>query len=267
MVQVLHDFIPYVCPEDIGEGKRTLKLYNIYKKYFRAIPVKYIAVSESTKRDAIHYWNLRPDKVTVIHHGSFIPPKAPRTRFGSKKVLMVSDISPRKNQVRLIRAFEHVHVKTQGSAELLIVGNMRESVPEFEPTLRDIRARNEGIQITTCGYLSDSEILSLYEQADVFVYPSLYEGFGLPVLEAMACGCPVITSNTSSLPEVVGDAGMLIDPHDVDELAQAIITVLADDELKREMSRKSIAQAQTFSWETTGEAYTTLLNSLLCGSS
>jgi glycosyltransferase involved in cell wall biosynthesis len=102
------------------------------------------------------------------------------------------------------------------------------------------------------GYLSDSEILSLYEEADVFVYPSLYEGFGLPVLEAMACGCPVIASNVSSLPEVVGEAGLLVDPYNVEALARAIRTVLDDDELKREMSRKSIAQAQKFSWTKAG---------------
>jgi glycosyltransferase involved in cell wall biosynthesis len=97
--------------------------------------------------------------------------------------------------------------------------------------------------------LPDSEILSLYEGADIFVYPSLYEGFGLPVLEAMACGCPVIVSNISSLREVVGEAGVLVDPYDVEALAHAMTIVLQDDELKREMSRKGTEQAQKFSWK------------------
>jgi glycosyltransferase involved in cell wall biosynthesis len=100
--------------------------------------------------------------------------------------------------------------------------------------------------------LTDSEVLSLYGGADVFVYPSLYEGFGLPVLEAIACGCPVIASNVSSLPEVVGEAGLLVDPYNIEALARAIRTVLDDDELKREMSRKGIAQAQKFSWAKAG---------------
>ncbi len=91
--------------------------------------------------------------------------------------------------------------------ELIIVGQLRKEIPEFESTLDDIRGRYEGIKITLTGHLTDSEIQSLYEEADVFVYPSLYEGFGLPVLEAMASGCPVIASNVSSLPEMVGDAG------------------------------------------------------------
>ncbi len=249
MIQTLHDYIPYISSEDTAEGRRTLQLNEIFRKYFRTVPAKYVAVSKSTKKDAMYYWGLPSDKIAVIYHGSFITPKPPRTQFGSKKVLMVSDISPRKNQVRLIKAFELVYRNNSDSdVELIIVGKVRIAVPEFEATLREIRSRNEGIKITTYGYLPDSEVLSLYEHADAFVYPSLYEGFGLPVLEAMACGCPVITSNLSSLPEVVGDAGKLIDPYNVGELAQAMTTVLEDDELKREMSWRGVIQAQKFSW-------------------
>jgi len=257
-VQILHDFIPYVYPEDKMSPSREIKLYEMWKKHFLTVPIKYVAVSESTKRDAVRYWGLPADKVEVIHLGSFVPAKRSRTNFNGRKILTVSDIAPRKNHVRLIEAFEKVYrTSPSDDLELIIVGHVRKNVPEFEEALSGIRRRNEGIKITICGYLTDSEILSLYEQADVFVYPSLYEGFGLPVLEAMACGCPVIASNTSSLPEVVGDAGLLIDPYDTDQLAQAITTVLGDDELKREMSRKSIVQAQKFSWERAGEQWVT----------
>jgi glycosyltransferase involved in cell wall biosynthesis len=153
----------------------------------------------------------------------------------------------------LIKAFELVHKNTRSSgAELMIVGRKRKDIPGLDSTLRDIRNRNKGIKITLAGYLTDSEIMSLYEEADIFVYPSLYEGFGLPVLEAMACGCPIITSNVFSLPEVVGEAGMLVDPYDVEMIAHALSTVLENDELKREMSRKGIEQAQKFSWERAG---------------
>ena len=262
-VQLMHDFIPYVYSEDTG-GKRTIKLYNAFRNHLLEVPVRYVAVSESTKRDAMRYWGLSADRIAVIRHGSFITPKSPRTNFGSKKVLIVSDIAPRKNHVRLIKAFELVHRNNPNDdAELIIVGHLRINIPEFESVLHDIRMRNEHIKITFAGYLTDSEIRSLYDQADVFVYPSLYEGFGLPVLEAMACGCPVITSNVSSLPEVVGEAGILVDPYNVEELAQAMIAVLEDDELKRGMSRKSIAQAQKFSWEKAGEAYVSLFTELL----
>jgi glycosyltransferase involved in cell wall biosynthesis len=252
-VQMLYDFVFYTCPDDQVVPTKETTLNKVWKKYFVRVPVRYVAVSESTKKEAMRYWGPGVAEITVIHLSSFITPKSPRNHFGSKKVLTVSDISPRKNQLRLIEAFELVQRDNPSSgAELMIVGHVRKDVPGFESTLRDMRKRNKGIKITLAGYLTDSELMSLYEEADIFVYPSLYEGFGLPVLEAMACGCPVITSNVSSLPEVVGEAALLVDPYDVEALAQAMLTVLEDDELKKEMSKKGIAQAQKFSWEKAG---------------
>lgn len=101
------------------------------------------------------------------------------------------------------------------------------------------------------GYISDGDLPALYNAADLFVYPSLYEGFGLPPLEAMACGCPVITSNTSSLHEVVGDAGIMVDPYDVDRLADAMHKVLSNDGLREDMIKKGLERAEMFSWEKT----------------
>ena len=252
-VQVVHDFIPYIFAEDGTQGRRTIKLLNTFQKHFSDVPERYIAVSQSTKKDAMRFWGLRADRVVVIHHGPFVTPKAPRVHFGSNKILIVSDISPRKNHLRLIQAFERVQERSQSPLELVVAGYMRTAIPELEQMLQDIAKRRENVKITFVGYVPDSEVLSLYAQADVFVYPSLYEGFGLPVLEAMACGCPVIASNVSSLPEVVGEAALLVDPYNVEALAQAILTVLQDDELKKEMSKKGIAQAQKFSWDKAGD--------------
>ncbi len=252
-VQMVHDFIPYVFAEDGTQGRRTIKLLNTFQKHFSGVPERYIAVSQSTKKDAMRFWGLQADKVVVIHHGPFVTPKAPRVDFGSKKILIVSDISPRKNHLRLIQAFKRVQERAQGPLELVVAGYTRTAIPELEDILQDVANRRENVKITFVGYVPDSDLLSLYAQADVFVYPSLYEGFGLPVLEAMACGCPVITSNVSSLPEVVGEAALLVDPYDVEALAQAMLTVLEDDELKKEMSKKGIAQAQNFSWQKAGD--------------
>ena len=251
-VQVVHDFIPYIFADDGTQGRRTIKLLNTFQKHFSDVPERYVAVSQSTKKDAIRFWGLRADRVVVIHHGPFVTPKAPRVEFGSKKILIVSDISPRKNHLRLIQAFSRVQERSQSPLELVVVGYMRTAIPELEDMLKDVARRRENVNITLAGYVPDSEVLSLYAEADVFVYPSLYEGFGLPVLEAMASGCPVITSNVSSLPEVVGEAALLVDPYDVEALAQAMLSVLEDDELKKEMSKKGIAQAQKFSWEKAG---------------
>ena len=198
-----------------------------------------------------------------MHLGSFVKLKSPRTHFNNKKVLIVSDVSPHKNHFRLLQAFEMVHQK-HPDAELTIVGNIGEHVrARFNSTLEEVTNRNPGIPISLCGHLTDDEIVALYRDAAVFVYPSLYEGFGLPVLEAMAQGCPVITSNVSSLPEVVGDAAVLIDPLNTTELAQAMRKVLTDDELKREMSIKGINRAKLFSWERTAERYVEVFDRVL----
>jgi glycosyltransferase involved in cell wall biosynthesis len=262
VVQVVHDFIPYVYPDDAECSERMIKVLNVYKKYFLGIPNKYIAVSQATKMDAEKFWHIPADKIDVVHHGSFTNSKTPRSRFGSNQVLIVSDISPRKNHIRLIEAFEIVH-KQNPNAELIIVGKSRTHVRKFELILQDIKERNKGIKIAVSGYLSDEELLSLYTSVDVFIYPSLYEGFGLPALEAMAAGCPVIVSNVSSLPEIVGDAAILVDPYSIDDLAQAMVTVLQDMDLKIHMSKKGVEQAKKFTWEGAANSYLHIFKSVL----
>jgi glycosyltransferase involved in cell wall biosynthesis len=202
VVHVVFDFIPYTFPDDAERLETTIKVLDVYKKYFLAIPVRYVAISHATKMDAVKFWHIPADEIDVVHLGSFISPQTPRSNFGSNKVLIVSDIAPRKNHVRLLEAFEIVHKKIP-NAELLIVGKSRTHVKTLESILQEIKERNEGIKITLMGYLSDEELLSLYTSVDAFVYPALYEGFGLPALEALASGCPVIASNASSLPEIV----------------------------------------------------------------
>lgn len=167
-IQVLYDFIIYASPDDYDYPSITTKFYDLFKKHYVDVPARYVAISEATKRDAMLYWDLPADRITVIHLGSFAKLRAPRTNFGSKRVLIISHIAPRKNHVRLIKAFELVHREAPHSnAELIIVGYLRKTVPEFESTLQTIRRRNEGIKITVTGYLTDSEILALYDQADV----------------------------------------------------------------------------------------------------
>jgi glycosyltransferase involved in cell wall biosynthesis len=263
IIQVLHDFVPYVFPEDDTEHKGTRKIFENYRRYLSKIPTRYVADSQSTKEDAMEFWHIRNQDVDVVHLGSFAKPKSPRTHFNNKKVLIVSEVSPHKNHFRLLQAFEMVHQKSP-DAELIIVGNIREHVrARFHSTLEEVTSRSQGIKISLCGYLTDEEIVSLYRNAAVFVYPSLYEGFGLPVVEAMAQGCPVIASNASSVPEVVGDAAMLIDPLNTAELAQAMIRVLTDDELKREMSIRGIKRSKLFSWDITAKRYMEVFDRVL----
>jgi glycosyltransferase involved in cell wall biosynthesis len=258
IVLVLYDFTAYHPYADAGLHKKRVRhkaVMDSYKKFFLDVPKKYVAVSHATKNDAIKFWNVDPNKIDVVHLASFLEPTAPRSNFGSGKILIVGNIEPRKNHIRLLKAYEKVYQKLPLS-ELIIVGqplarnvSFTPYVEEVAAAIRKLKSRHKSIKITSLGYVSDENVAKLYNEADVFVYPSLYEGFGLPVLEAMATGCPVVTSNDSSLPEVSGDAAILVDPYNVDELADALITVLSNAQLKREMSKKGVEQAQKFSWK------------------
>lgn len=161
---------------------------------------------------------------------------------GERYILFVGSVEKRKNLLRIIEAF--TRIQDQIPHKLVITGpqlRLKEAIMESASQLP------ERIELT--GYLPDEELPVVYSGAELFVFPSLYEGFGLPVLEAMACGTPVITSNASSLPEVAGDAGILVDPYSVDEIAAAMLRVVNDADLRETMRRDGLAQAQHFSWE------------------
>jgi glycosyltransferase involved in cell wall biosynthesis len=211
-----------------------------------------LADSESTRADLIERLDVPPDQVQVLYSGvdaRFRPELEPgeaerlRARYGLDEwpyVLSVGTVQPRKNYARLIRAFAGLKVE----AQLLIAGG-------WGWLYRDILAEAEkhAGRVRLLGFVDDADLPALYRSAALFAFPSLYEGFGLPVLEAMACGVPVVCSSASSLPEVAGDAALLVDPHDTDGLAEAIARVLEDAGLRREMAARGLAQAARFTWE------------------
>ncbi|MCR4405362.1 MAG: glycosyltransferase family 4 protein [Anaerolineae bacterium] len=215
-----------------------------------------IADSESTKRDLAELLGTPADKVTVIYSG--VEPRfrpitdrarleAVRRRYNlpERFILSVGTLQPRKNFGVLIEAFSRLKVGT-GSCKLVIVGGKGW-------LYEDIFARVEGLglqgEVSFPSFVADEDLPAIYNLAEVFALPSLYEGFGLPPLEAMACGTPVVTSNTSSLPEVVGDAGLMVEPMDVDGLARAMARLLEDGDLRREMAQRGLARAREFTWE------------------
>ena len=216
-----------------------------------------IAVSESTKRDLIRLLGVPEDRVSVIYeaaHPLFSPvtntDALDRTRaryqLTSPFMLFVGTLEPRKNLPTLLRAFRGLRDKYKSPASLVIVGNRGWLADEVDRTIAEL---NLGDAVRFLGGIPNDELVYLYNAATAFVFPSFYEGFGLPPLEAMACGTPVITSNVSSLPEVVGDAAMLITPEDVDALTVAMARVLSDEKIQREMRDKGLKRAQAFSWE------------------
>lgn len=231
------DTIPYTHPTYMNPLTRL---------YGRLLPGcaksadQIICISKNTEKDLVRIVPETKGKTAVVYPGinrMFQPGN--RTRR-EDLILYVGSIDPRKNVPVLIKAFSELTKNTT----LCIVGKLGWN---HRPVM-DI-ARDYGVagRVMYGGYLSYAATLSLYQKATMLVYPSLYEGFGLPPVEAMACGCPVIASNTSSLPEAVGDAGILVDPT-VDNLKESMRVLLDDPSLRREYSRAGILRGQMFQW-------------------
>jgi len=209
-----------------------------------------IATSQTTRNDLITRLKIPDDRISVIYNGvdhSLFKPYNIRL-FNRPYILYVGSERPRKNLDRLIEAFAVVRKEFP---ELLLVkvgvaGRTREYREGIMRKLDSLRIAQAVIFVE---YASELDLAYYYSSAALLAYPSLYEGFGFPPLEAMACGCPVVTSDTSSLPEVVGEVGIMVNPYDTDSLVEAMRKVLTDSELRDNMVRKGLEQAKKFSWE------------------
>ena len=273
-----------ICPTIITIHDMAYLLYpgkfvNAYRRYLKFwVPLcvkvadKVITDSFCSKRDIIRLLKIPEEKIEVVYLGkdsSFkqITDKALIDEFcikhGIKKkfILHVGTLEPRKNITGLIKAYS-IFKKENNECDfnLVIAGEKGWMYSSIFALVEKLKLENS---VTFIGYIEDGELPILYNAAKVFVYPSLYEGFGLPVLEAMACGIPVITSNTSSLPEIVGDAGIMVDPRDSAALAAAIQKVILDNDLREEMIRKGLKKAENFSWEKTAKETTQIYNKVL----
>ena len=219
-----------------------------------------ITISESSKNDIIKYLHVTPDHIYVTPLASRYYPNylSPETReqlklsvnydFSKTYILFVSTIEPRKNIINLISAYNSLKEKYKIEHQLVLIGRKGW---HYEPIFAAIESSPWRSQIHHLDYLSDELVALFYSKAEAFVYPSYYEGFGLPVLEAMTLGAPVITSNTSSLPEVAGDAALFVNPDNPMDLVDAILQIISDSNLRRELIEKGHERAKLFSWERT----------------
>lgn len=225
---------------------------------FSAHSARYIiTVSENSKRDLIREYRLPPEKIVVTPEAARIPfqPDIARTTLDSIRaryclhkpyILALGNLQPRKNLGRLIAAYAALQKNHQIEHQLVIAGQTHWRSSEL---FRRVRAAGLEQDVLFTGYVDDTDLPGLYRGADCFVYPSLYEGFGLPVLEAMACGTPVVASNTASIPEVTGDAAVLVDPLDIGQIAEAIHQVLTITDLRHRLAAAGLKRAQAFSWD------------------
>jgi glycosyltransferase involved in cell wall biosynthesis len=250
-VVTVHDLSFLFFPHSFRSLRRS------YLRVFARMSVRQarrvIAVSESTKNDLVKIYGISPAKIDVIHNGvdaSFQPLPADQVasfrqqkRLPDRFMLFVGTLEPRKNIVRLIEAYAKLPMERP---PLLLVGGKGWFYDEI---FAQVEALGLTGDVRFVGFVPAEELPLWYNAAALFVYPSIYEGFGLPPLEAMACGTAVITSTASSLPEVVGQAGQLVDPTDTDALASAMAHVLDNGDVQQEMEAAGLVQAAGFSWE------------------
>lgn len=228
----------------------------------RRIPImarratRIIAPSRWTKEEIIRHLGIRSERIEVIYEAARegmrpLPreqcqPVLDKYQIRSPYLLYVGTIEPRKNLLTLLRAYDQMLRSTSHRPQLALCGGRGWLDDEVFKLVDDLRL---GDQVRFTGYVTDEDLPALYSAAEIFIYPSLYEGFGLPPLEAMACGAPVIASNSSSLPEVVGEAGVKVEPRDYRALAREIAGLLDDPQKREHFRMAGLARAQEFSWE------------------
>jgi len=212
---------------------------------------KIIAVSQNTKDDLINFYQADPDKIAMIHHGFSIDKKAKGEKFDWPYILFLGRLETKKNVHGLIKAFNSLKERYQIPHKLVLAGSFGFG---FEGDKSD--------QVITTGYVSEDQKWSLLKGADMFVLPSFYEGFGLPILEAQAVGIPVITSNLSSMPEVAGEGALLIEPSDTDQISETIYKLIKSDKMKKDLVEKGYHNIKRFSWQKCARKTLNLLNDL-----
>lgn len=263
---------------DLGYFEKNLNAYKtldtIYMKTFMKLSCqianKTIAVSEFTKKDIINRLNINSKKITTILEAVEEEFKQIKDKNMLQKVIKKYDLklpfifycgslSPRKNLIRSLKAFNKIKDKIPHN--FYLTGNTKWAE---DKTLEFIN-KNENLskRVKILGYLPNQELVVLYNLADFLLFPSLYEGFGLPILEAQACGCPVLTSNATSCPEVADDSAHLVDPYSIDDIKNGILKISKDKNYKKELIKKGFENVKRFSWEKTAQGFLKEINDLL----
>lgn len=252
----VHDLIPLVIDQKFSF---SAKIY-----WQKILPLSFkkashlIAISECTKKDLMYFLKIPPEKITVIPEAPspiFKPEKdqnlikkiLDKFQINSPFILSVGTLEPRKNYPRLIRAFAYLN---EPDINLIIVGKKGWRYKEIFHTVAQYKLEK---RVKFLNYITDEELMVLYNQALFFVFVSLYEGFGLPLLEALACGCASISSSVSSLPEVGGEAVLYVDPQNTQEIKERMKLLIQNKELRESLKQKALKQAQKFSWKKTAD--------------
>jgi glycosyltransferase involved in cell wall biosynthesis len=254
-VVTIHDCIHLMFPQYLP-NRLALRYARVSIAMAARRATRILTVSESSKRDILRFVDTAPEKIDVIYNAYDerfgLEPREEevirvreRYQLHDEFVLYAGNVKPHKNLERLIEAFHLLHKRGLNHLKLVMIGD---DISKYAGLRRAVHAHQLHKYVRFLGYLPEDTLAVLYRLAGVFVFPSLYEGFGLPPLEAMASGTPVVTSNVSSLPEVAGDAAVLVDPLDPSAIADGIFRVLTDEHLRRDLRRKGLVRAGQFSW-------------------
>ena len=257
-VLTVYDLSFVLFPQGLQTWRRLYLRWGTARSAVRAARV--IAISASTKRDLVELLHVQEARIDVVPCGvdeDFRPVERPelldqwRARRGlpQQMLLFVGTIEPRKNLTTLLKGYALLRDRIQ-APPLVIAGARGWRHKEVLSAVQELGLEEE---VFFPGYIPREELPLWYNAADIFVYPSLYEGFGLPVLEAMACCTPVVASNTSSLPEVLGESGLSVDPADAEEMAEAMRRVLTDRDLREALRTRGLDRAKTFTWSRAAE--------------
>jgi len=260
-VVTIHDLIPLIFPQHYPSGIKGKIKFAIQKARLKKVSM-ILTDSECSKKDIIKYLRFPSEKVEVVYLAAANRVKkisdkqrleeiSKKFNLPPKFVLYVGDVNYNKNLVTLVKACQKIKIKLAMVGKKLGERDFDRGHIENRPLveLNDLIAK--GADVLKLGYVAEEELAALYSLASVYCQPSLYEGFGLQILEAFACGCPVVTSNISSLPEIAGDAAVLVDPYKIDSIAVGMKSIMEDRKLKDKMIQAGFKQAQKFSWAKT----------------
>ncbi|HEX8544787.1 MAG TPA: glycosyltransferase family 1 protein [Pseudomonas sp.] len=254
-VSTVMDVIPLIHPEWIKNDLRSLRnwLFNSSIRHSDHV----ITISEHSKQDLVEHLGLAPERISVTPLGvdpvyfqriNAAQREAVLSKYGIKPgfFLFVGTLQPRKNLLRILQAFQQLPDDVRKDHPLIIVGRDGWDNEDLLPQLQALEQRGEGRWLS---YLPQAQVMALLQSAAALVFPSLYEGFGLPVIEAFAAQCPVIASNTTSLPEVTGNAAWPVDPCDVDSISAAMGQVLSNEALRNEKIQLGLIRARQYTWQ------------------
>lgn len=260
----VHDLVAFLFPNN--HNKKAVLIERMLLKRALKKATMVMTISENTKRDIVSFFNYPEEKIKIAYCSAgenFKPLNkeeldafAKETELPKNFFLAVGTLEPRKNYVNLIEAF-NIFSKKYSDFHLLIVGGLGWKYEEIHEKIKKLYLQKK---VHLLGYISEKSLVKLYNLSKALVFPSIYEGFGIPPLEAMKCGCPVIASYTSSIPEVVGDAGILINPGEPVEIAAAMAKIINNQNLRAELKNKSLLQSKKFSWESSAKKLLNVIN-------